>query len=156
LLDELIARDAVQPAPHVSVNELSKQETGVPITPPWYVEAAQRATTSATEALSSRVIEDASRAVGAKREMEATDLLVEYFDDLFLAGEFEIARRALVVLNPQQLPPKVLTGVLMVTRHARDELGAARVDFCERVRSALAETWRLPPEAVDAVVRRLT
>lgn len=89
------------------------------------------------------------------REIEAIDLLVEHFDDLFLAGEFGAARHALSKLDPQILVPKVLTGVLMVTAHARNELGEARTEFLGRVQAALKEKWNLSPEEIDSVLRRL-
>lgn len=138
-----------------AAGELSGTAADVAPIPPWYVGAARHATVTAMDDLNWAAIDGASRALKRNREIEAVDLLVEHFDDLFLAGEFEAARRALARLDPHKLTPKVLTGVLMVSAHARDELGGARVEFFNRVQSALAETWRLPPESIEAVVRRL-
>lgn len=123
--------------------------------PPWYVGDAQRATSTVLGDLTASAIDAALLAVDRGRETEAVDLLVEHFDDLFVAGELDAARSALARLDPQRLPPKVLTGVLMVSAHARDRLGDARADFFGRVQSALGETWHLDAEAIDAVVRRL-
>jgi hypothetical protein len=58
-------------------------------------------------------------------------------------------------MDPKRLPPKVLTGVLMVTARAREALGDARVEFFARVESALAETWGMSPESIAAVSKRL-
>lgn len=154
-LSDLLASLATQLVPKPSIGELSSPSVDVAPNPPWYVAAAQRAAATALDDLVSRALVGASRAAERDREIEAVDVLVECFDDLFLAREFEAARRALARLDPQKLPPKVLTGVLMVTAHAREELGCARSEFFARVQSALTETWRLDPEAIDAVVRRL-
>jgi hypothetical protein len=78
------------------------------------------------------IIERALDAVAHQRMIEAVDLLVEYLDDLFLAGEFGVACEVLDLMDPHRLPPKVLTGVLMVSGHARDKLGAARERFVAR------------------------
>lgn len=116
---------------------------------------AQPELVSGIDDTSERVIEAASRAFHNNRETEAVDLLVEHFDGLFLARDFRAAGRALSKLDPQQFPPKVLTGVLMVSAHAREELGSERADFFERVKSALSGKWGLDPESIDSVVRRL-
>jgi transcriptional regulator with XRE-family HTH domain len=152
LLERLLS---THPAPRSSAADFSNTAVEVAHAPPWYVDDAQRATAAAVDDLTSRAIDGAFSALLRRRETEAVDLLVEHFDTLFLAGEFEAARRALARLDPERLPPKVLTAVLMVSAHARDKLGDARVEFFTRVQSALAERWRLPPEAIDAVARRL-
>jgi transcriptional regulator with XRE-family HTH domain/Zn-dependent peptidase ImmA (M78 family) len=152
LIEDLLA---TQSAPDNSIVAWLSAAADVAPAPPWYVGEARRATEAALDELSARAIGDAVRAVEHERETDAVDLLVDHFDDLFLAGEFDAAGRALNKLDPQRLPPKVLTGVLMVSAHAREQLGDARVQFFARVRSALAETWGLGPEAIDAIARRL-
>ncbi len=105
--------------------------------------------------VSARTLEGALEALSQGREIAATDALIEHLDGLFLAGEFEVARRLLVRLDPQRLPPKVLSGVLMVTKAAKAALGEERTAFFERARAALLEeTWRLSPEQVEAICRR--
>jgi SOS-response transcriptional repressor LexA len=104
--------------------------------------------------LPERVIDGALRALSQGREVEAGHVLIEHLDDLFLAGEFAIAGRMLSMLDPRRLPPKVLSAVLMVSKHAKDDLGHARVEFFERVRAALSETWGLRPEQVESICRR--
>jgi Peptidase S24-like len=104
--------------------------------------------------VSARTLEGALESVSHGREIAAADALIEHLDGLFLAGEFEVARRLLVRLDPQRLPPKVLSGVLMVSTAAKAALGDERIAFFERVRAALSETWGLRPEQVEAICRR--
>lgn len=103
---------------------------------------------------STSTLEGVLRAVSQGREIAATDALIKHFDDLFLAGDFDVARRLLARLDPQRLPPKVLSGVLMVSRAAKAALGEERTAFFERVRAALSETWKLRPDQVEAICRR--
>jgi Zn-dependent peptidase ImmA (M78 family) len=120
-----------------------------------HVEAARLAARMAIVGRTSEVIHRVEAAVNDGRALDAVDMLVECFDDLFTAGEFEVACDTLVQLDPRRLPPKVLTGVLMVSAHARDELGATREEFFARVMVALAETWQLDTDQLRAVERRL-
>lgn len=145
---------ATRAAPELAAGDVS-DSAAASHDPPRYVREARQAAEAAIDALNADVIAAASDAVERKRDIEAVNLLVEHFDDLFHAGEFEAAGSVLTQLAPQRFPPEVLTGVLMVTRHARDELGQARVDFFARVESALADTWRLSPEVIAAIARRL-
>ena len=66
-------------------------------------------------------------ALSQGREVAATDVLIEHLDALFLAGAVEKVRRLLPQLDPQRLPPKVLSGVLMVTEAAKEALGEERI-----------------------------
>lgn len=91
---------------------------------------------------------------GTQAIIPTTDALVEHLDGLFLAGDIEAARRLLTRLDPQRLPPKVLSGVLMVTKAAKAALGEERTIFFERARAALSETWGLSPEQVASICRR--
>ncbi len=103
---------------------------------------------------SARMLEGALLALSQGREIAATDMVIEHFDGLFVVGEFDVACRLLGRLDPQRLPPKVLSGVLMVSRAAKAALGEVRTAFLERARAALSETWRLRPEQVEAICRR--
>ncbi len=152
-LQALLAAQLSEPGPRIGAFELSTVD--VAPMPPWYVAAAQRATVTAMDNLSTDAMAAVARALDNGREIEAVDVLVGHFDDLFLASEFEAAGRALARLDAHKLPPKVLTGILMVTAHARQQLGSARDEFLTRVQSALSETWNLRPEATESVVRRL-
>lgn len=87
-------------------------------------------------------------------EAERTDAIVEWFDGLFLAGNFEEGRALLRQIDPRKIDPKTTSAILMVTRAAKVELAEERVDFVERARAALSATWRLSPEAVDSILRR--
>ncbi|EYF05910.1 ImmA/IrrE family metallo-endopeptidase [Chondromyces apiculatus] len=121
---------------------------------PAYVDEARSTTAAARDDSSSRVLKEALALCAAGRDIAAVDLLVDHLDDLFDAGEFQVARRALELLDPHKLTPKVLTGVLMVSDHMREQLGEARARFFERVRSALADTWSLDPERIERVTQR--
>jgi Zn-dependent peptidase ImmA (M78 family) len=123
-------------------------------TPPSFAYDARSAAARTMDDLSARTLEGALEALAQGREIAAGDALVEHLDDLFLAGEFEAARRFLALLDPRRLPPKVLSGVLMISKDARAELGDERVAFLARARAALSERWRLRPEQVEAICRR--
>jgi hypothetical protein len=103
---------------------------------------------------SARTLEGALEATSQGRVIAATEALIEHLDSLFLAGEIEMARRLLARIDPERLPPKVLSGVLMVTRAAKAALGEERTTFFERVRTALSETWGLSLEQVASICRR--
>jgi hypothetical protein len=103
---------------------------------------------------SARTLEGALEAAAQDRVIAATDALIEHLDGLFLAGEIEMARRLLTRIDPERLPPKVLSGVLMVTKAAKAALGEEWTKFFERVRAALSETWGLSPEQVASICRR--
>ncbi|WP_437726953.1 helix-turn-helix domain-containing protein [Sorangium sp. So ce861] len=144
---------ASQTEARIEAEDLSSTAVGMASTP-WYVEAARRASLEVLDDMSSRVIDGALRALSQGREIEAGHVLIEHLDDLFLAGEFPVAGRMLSMLDPRRLSPKVLSAVLMETKHAKDELGHARVEFFERARAALLETWDLRPEQVESICRR--
>jgi len=84
--------------------------------------------------------------------IEASDDLALRFDDLLLAGDFECARRALVDLDPNALGAASISCVLMVTKAAKDELGASRITFADRARAALS--GKLAANVVDSIFRR--
>lgn len=94
-------------------------------------------------------------AIEKGRDLEAVDVLVDHFDDLFRAGAFDVAKNFLASIVPEQMPPKVLTGLLMITSHAREELGEARREFFWGARSALSNRWRLSQEEIESIDRRL-
>jgi hypothetical protein len=81
-------------------------------------------------------LEGALEAASQGRVIAATDTLIEHLNGLFLAGEIEMARRLLARIDPERLPPKVLSSVLMVTKAAKAALGEERTKFFERW------TWR--------------
>lgn len=121
---------------------------------PAFADEARAAAAEAMNDLSTRILAGALEALSRGSEIAAGDALVEHFDDLFLAGEFDVARRLLARIDPRQLPPKVLSGLLMVSKHAKEALGDERIAFFERAREALAATWGLPSERVEAICRR--
>jgi hypothetical protein len=84
--------------------------------------------------------------------IEESDALALRFDDLLLAGDFEGARRALGDLDPNALGVASISCVLMVTKAAKEELGAARIAFAERARVALS--GKLAPDVVESIFRR--
>lgn len=130
-------------------------DAAIPHDAPPHVREARDAAEAALDALNEQVIAAATEAVERGRVIQATVTLGEHFDDLFRAGEFEAARRALMTLDPNRLPPRVLTGVLMVTRYAREHLGQSRIDFLARVQRALANKWALPADDIAEITGRL-
>lgn len=121
---------------------------------PSFANEARDAADLAMDDLSAHVLHRALEALSQGREIAAGDALVEHFDDLLLAGEFDVARRFLARLDPTLLPPKVLSGLLMISKAAKDVLGDDRIAFFDRARVALHETWQLRPEQVEAICRR--
>jgi Zn-dependent peptidase ImmA (M78 family) len=148
LLEALLNTSSAAPLPSTdpSLTEVSAT--------PSFADDARAAAARAMDDLSKRALQGALEDLAQGREIAAVDALVKHLDDLFLAGEFEAARRLLVQLDPQRLPPKVLSGVLMVSKEAKAALGDARVAFFQRARAALTETWGLRPEQVEAICRR--
>ncbi len=104
--------------------------------------------------MSERTIQRALQALSEGRELLAGDTLVDHLEDLFLAGDFDVAGQFLALLDVERLPPDVLSGVLMISKHAKAELGGARTVFFDRARKALSETWHLHPSQVDSICRR--
>jgi hypothetical protein len=84
--------------------------------------------------------------------IEESDALALRFDDLLLAGDFEGACRALGDLDPDALGVASISCVLMVTKAAKDELGASRITFADRARVALS--GKLTPDVVESIFRR--
>lgn len=84
--------------------------------------------------------------------IEESDALALRFDDLLLAGDFEGARRALDGLDPAALGVASISCVLMVTKAAKGELGAARIAFADRARTALSA--KLTPDVVESIFKR--
>ncbi|MDP3273675.1 MAG: XRE family transcriptional regulator [Deltaproteobacteria bacterium] len=105
--------------------------------------------------IGSDVLGSALAAVGRNRPLEATDKLVDLFDGLLASGQLKAASRILEELDPSKFPPGVLTGVLAVTLPAKTELGEARTKYFDRVRVALAATWQLPQDRIEAIEKRL-
>jgi hypothetical protein len=148
LLEELLSASPATPLPHTDPSLTEARAV------PSFADDARAAAARAMDDLSARTLEGALDALSQGREIEAGDALIEHLDDLFLAGEFDVARRMLARLDPRRLPPKVLSGVLMVTKAAKAELGDDRIAFVERARAALSDTWRLRPEQVEAICQR--
>jgi hypothetical protein len=156
LLDELMTMHAqVLDERRPSPSEMFAIEAPILPDSPWYVDTAHRAASDAICSFASRAIARSLAAGQSGRDVEAADILVDLFDGLFLAGEFGTAQWALGMVVPEEFPPKVLTAVLMVTSHAREELGQSRVDFYEAVLSALRSHWKVPKDALEAIERRL-
>ncbi len=125
-----------------------------PTVSPTCANEAHAAAAQAMDDLSKRTLTRALEALAQGREIAAGDTLVEHLDDLFLAREFDVARRLLTQIDPHKLPPKVLSLVLMVSKHAKTDLADARLVFLERTQRALAETWGLGAEQIEAICRR--
>jgi Zn-dependent peptidase ImmA (M78 family) len=112
--------------------------------------AAEAAATAAAALLAQAYAE-----ADGHRPVAATDLLVERLDGALSAGDAERVVAVLRALDPTRLPPEVLTGVLMVTRPARGDLGAARADFFARVLGALRDHWNIGEDRVARIEARL-
>ena len=95
------------------------------------------------------------RMLSAGKEILAIDAIVAHLDTLFMIGDWTAARKMLAMLDASKLPPKMISGVLLVTAHARVHLGDARVEFVVRAWRALADTWQLSPEAFSRIMTRL-
>ncbi len=139
----------------ISASDLAGPSAAVPRSVPWYVDGSRRAGADAVDDLNAQTLAAALEAVSHGHEIEAADLLVDRLDALLLAGEIDGARRALARIDPSRLPPKVLSSVLMISAHAREELGESRLTLLDRSRVALSETWHLEPATIESLFRRL-
>lgn len=119
------------------------------------VAPAQDAARSALEALLDDVLHRVSSACAQQKQVAATSVLVDWLDDLMMGERIDLAQRTLGALDPKVLPPRVLTGALVVTRPARDALGSARRDLVEKLEAALGDRWGLSPERVKKTIQRV-
>jgi hypothetical protein len=101
-----------------------------------------------------RVLTQTVDAVKEQKPIKATDLIVLHFDDLFLDGDFDTAGFLLRSIDPTLLPPRVLRGVLLVSKPARQELNGEYEAFFGRVKTALHETWKQDTEEINSVEQR--
>ena len=126
---------------------------------PAWVAAARALSRDALRTHSDAVLATALSAIAGDTskhaEMRATDAVVDLLDDLMHSGEFHEARRVLDRIDEKRFPPRVLTGVLAMTKAARDELGDSRMSLLERTGRALTDTWGRAPEQADYTVQRL-
>jgi len=88
------------------------------------------------------------------QELEATDIIVDFFDETLGAGDFETAKGTLYTMEKYLLPPKVITGILMITWPARNELGDVRIGFRELPCSQLSENHHFSDDEVKKIKER--
>lgn len=123
--------------------------------PPAFVGRSYERAAEVRRLYGAALVADARREADAGRPIAATDLLVELLDTLLLGGDVQFAQAVLDAINPDHLPPQVLTGVLSLTAHARDALGESRSGFVKRVMTALDRTWKLPADRRQKIAARL-
>lgn len=102
-----------------------------------------------------RVVQITYEQVDIGCPIAATDLLVYEIDTWLSAGEYWKVRVVLDCLDPDRVPPQVITGVLSTTWLAKDKLEPSRCVFMARALSALEQTWGLSVERREKIVFRL-
>lgn len=120
-----------------------------------YVVDARRFAETAADAAASVLLAEAYAEADRGRPIAATDLLVERIDGALLAGDAERVSAVLRGLDPTRLPPEALTGVLTVTRAARDDLGTSRESLFARVADALRDHWKVGDARLARIEARL-
>lgn len=123
--------------------------------PAQFVVEARRFAETAADAAASVLLAEAYAEAARGRPLAATDLLVERIDGALLAGDAERVSAVLRGLDPTRLPPEALTGVLMVTRAARNDLGTARESLFGRVVDALRTHWKIGDARLARIEARL-
>ncbi len=88
------------------------------------------------------------------RPIEATDHLVEKIDDALALGDFAAVTALMDATDVSLLPRESLTGMLMVTWHAKEHLQEPRARFFARVMETLRER-ETPQKVIDSIKRRL-
>ena len=149
-LDSLLKRDRATAA-EFGVTRAALEAWSPSGALPRFVAAAQGTFDTVIERRGRDVLAQVMTEVAADRRLEATDLLVDHLDVLFRRGEFDAARCWVVTLDPTALPPETIGGALMVTAHARTELGKVRCDFVDRALAALRARWGLPDDAITRI-----
>ena len=98
---------------------------------------------------------EARKLIESDRGRAVARLLVRWVDEALLRSDFGRVVCLLARLNTDQLPPKALTGVLMITRDARSELGESREDFFYRIKGSLRKTHGWANTRIETMVKRL-
>jgi Zn-dependent peptidase ImmA (M78 family) len=145
--------DAVGEADTVSAH--STRHDPVPARTPEYVAAARKSMRDVQRRNAEGAVARAEQATTQERPLEATDVIVDRLDDLLHASAFEDVGRMLDLMRDRNLPPPVLTGALLATRGAREELGAARERFAAHVEDVLVTRWGHSIERARATICRL-
>jgi len=101
------------------------------------------------------VMEDLFILLGEKKNYEAIDLLMDHLDNLFSAGEFNTAKKLLLDLDTDKLPVIVITGILTIISHARDQLIPARENFISRAIKTLQTVHHLPQDRIENLLSRI-
>lgn len=142
------------------VTELSAEDAAVipaapPDAPPEFVRKARRLEDELAIAWVDEVLDRAYSAVAQERPLEATDLLIERFDALFLGEDAVRARLLLKRLDLPRLKPEVLTALLPLASHGHEMLGEAWIEFRNRSLRALEEHWHFTKERCQRLLERL-
>jgi hypothetical protein len=78
--------------------------------------------------------------------------IMVYFDELFLAGDFEQARLDVEAVNTDKLTPGEIVAILAATGWARSELGEMRSKLVARAEASLLGQWKTPQARVDRLL----
>ena len=124
-------------------------------TPTEFVRESRQFANEIGVSLGDALINAAYEHVVAGRPNEATNMLVEHLDALLLANEFVRAQAILERLDPNRMPPAVLTGVLTATWWAKERLGQTRAHLYVRVMEALELTWNVSADRRERIAQRL-
>lgn len=94
-------------------------------------------------------------ALSQNLEIKATDLIVDYFDNLFSKGKFELASDLLSNLNDKNLSVQTITGILSITKFAKKELGSSRIEFINHAKKLFLNELNLSEERIILIMKRL-
>tara|TARA_R100000656_G_scaffold104176_1_gene76231 strand:+ start:267439 stop:268062 length:624 start_codon:yes stop_codon:yes gene_type:complete len=87
--------------------------------------------------------------------VKTTGVLVDWLYDLLMGGRIDLMQRTLQALDAEVLPLRALTGTLLVTRSAAEDLGSARRDLLAQLETALRVREGLSPERVAETIERV-
>ncbi|MBK9646208.1 MAG: hypothetical protein IPO67_13835 [Deltaproteobacteria bacterium] len=95
-------------------------------------------------------------ALRAEKQGRARLTVTMGLDDALSAGKLRTVTMFLERLDVALVPPSALSGALVVTRDAKDELGEPRRVFLNRVDGALRDHHGWSPNDRDELRQRLT
>lgn len=143
--------------PPLCLKQLPRAPTTVhgPGSRPAFVPESRKVATEQLQTFADDILKAAYGKQEENKPREATDFLVEKLDALLMGNELNRVRMLLEQLDAHRLPPSALTGVLTLTRHAKQELAEEHLRFFERAMKALETTWSFSEERRNRIAERL-
>jgi hypothetical protein len=93
-----------------------------------------------------KTIEDSKVLIRNNQPINATNTLVCQLDDLFVEGNFDLAKTFLSMVDVDFFPARAVRGLLMIACHAREAFNYS--EFEQRAYNALKNTWEYSDDEI--------